>query len=132
MDNNLKVLGALEGSKKEVADSLSQSFRQKYPSVEGEMYLGYPIYHDEVTRRKVCVDIALISKIGVFIINILDVPMIDYGEIQDDIYAKVESKFKKQPFLFFQAKEAYLRVSNDYLLRRPNGRARGIFIGKIE
>lgn len=131
MDNNLKVLGALEGSKKEVADSLSQSFRQKYPSVEGEMYLGYPIYHDEVTRRKVCVDIALISKIGVFIINILDVPMIDYGEIQDDIYAKVESKFKKQPFLFKRKKlifefqtitycEGQMEEQEEYLLAKSN------------
>ena len=43
---------------------------------------------------------ALITKIGVYIINILTAPVTDYGEIQDDIYAKVESKFKKQPFLF--------------------------------
>ena len=88
MDNNLKILGTLEDSKKEVADNLAQSFRRKYPSVEGEMYLGYPIYHDEVTGRKVCVDIALISKIGVFIINILNMPVTDYGEIQDIVNAQ--------------------------------------------
>ena len=131
MDNNLKILGTLEGSKKEVADSLAHSFRQKYPSVEGEMYLGYPIYHDEVTRRKICVDIALISKIGVFIINILNMPVTDYGEIQDDIYAKVESKFKKQPFLFKRKKlifefqtitycESPMAEQDDYLLAKSN------------
>lgn len=131
MDNNLKILGTLEGSKKEVADNLAQSFRQKYPSVEGEMYLGYPIYHDEVTGRKVCVDIALISKIGVFIINILNTPVTDYGEIQDDIYAKVESKFKKQPFLFKRKKlifefqtitycEGQMDEQDEYLLAKSN------------
>ena len=100
MNNKLKVLGVLDSSKQYIADNLIRSFSEKYSSVEGEMYLGYPIYFDEVSRRKVCVDIALISKIGVFIINILNVPVTDYGEIQDDIYAKVESKFKKQSFLF--------------------------------
>lgn len=131
MDINLKILGTLEGFKKEVADNLAQSFRQKYPSVEGEMYLGYPIYHDEVTRRKICVDIALISKIGVFIINILNMPVVDYGEIQDDIYAKVESKFKKQPFLFKRKKlifefqtitycEGLMDEQDGYLLAKSN------------
>lgn len=98
MKKELVVLGSLDGMKREVANNLIQSFKAKFPAVDGEMYLGYPIYHDEVSRRKVCVDIALISKIGVFIINILNAPVTDYGVIQDDIYAKVESKFKKQPF----------------------------------
>lgn len=131
MDNNLKILGALGGSKQVVADNLIHSFIEKYPSVEGEMYLGYPIYHDEVSRRKVCVDIALISKIGVFIINILNTPVTDYGEIQDDIYAKVESKFKKQPFLFKRKKlvfdfqtitycEYQMDEQDEYLLAKSN------------
>ena len=95
------------------------------------MYLGYPIYHDEVTRRKVCVDIALISKIGVFIINILESPVTDYGELQDDIYVKVESKFKKQPFLIKRRKlifeyqtitycEARMDEQDEYLLAKSN------------
>lgn len=100
MSNNLKTLGTLNGFKQDIADALLHDFENRYPSVAGEMYLGYPIYYDEYSRHKVCVDIALISKIGVFIINILNMPVTDYGQIQDDIYAKVESKFKKQPFLF--------------------------------
>ena len=131
MENELKILGTLNGPKRSVADRLIQSFRDEYPSVEGEMYLGYPIYHDEVSRRKVCVDIALISKIGVFIINILNTPVTDYGEIQDDIYAKVESKFKKQSFLFKRKKlifdfqtitycEAHMDEQDEYLLAKSN------------
>ena len=131
MNNKLKVLGVLDSSKQYIADNLIRSFSEKYSSVEGEMYLGYPIYFDEVSRRKVCVDIALISKIGVFIINILNVPVTDYGEIQDDIYAKVESKFKKQSFLFKRKRlifefqtitycEAQMDEQDEYLLAKSN------------
>lgn len=131
MENKLKVLGALNSSKQYIADNLIRSFSEKYTSFEGEMYLGYPIYFDEVSKRKVCVDIALISKIGVFIINILNTPVTDYGEIQDDIYAKVESKFKKQPFLFKRKKlifefqtitycEAQMEEQDEYLLAKSN------------
>ena len=68
MESNLKIIGTLDGIKKEVAESFVQSFRTEYPTADGEMYLGYPIYNDEVSNRKVCVDIALVSKIGVFIL----------------------------------------------------------------
>ena len=56
-------------------------------------------YCREITGQKISVDIAMISKIGVYIIHILEHPVTDYGEIQDDIYNKVEAKFKKQYFL---------------------------------
>ena len=104
MESNLKIIGTLDGIKKEVAESFVQSFRTEYPTADGEMYLGYPIYNDEVSNRKVCVDIALVSKIGVFIINILENRVTDYGELQNEIYGKVEAKFKKQPFLFRKKK----------------------------
>lgn len=99
MNSNLKILGAFEsGIKTDVAEQFVQKFLKKYENVEGELYLGYPIYIDEVANRRVCVDMALVSKIGVYIINILTEPVVKYGEIQDDIYAKVETKFKKQNF----------------------------------
>lgn len=104
-NNNLKVLGRIEDSQKNIiAQEFIQAFSKKYPSVRGELYLGYPIYIDEIANRQTCVDIALISHIGVYIINILTNTVTDYGQIQDDIYAKVESKFKKQPFLFRRRK----------------------------
>lgn len=105
MKQKLKILGTIEpGIKHDVAEKFVQEFVNEYPDVTGELYLGYPIYVDEVANRRICVDMALITKMGVFIINILTQPVTDYGEIQDDIYAKVESKFKKQPFLFKRRK----------------------------
>lgn len=104
-DKNLKILGELtDENKHAVAELFVQEFQNKYPDVIGELYLGYPIYVDEVANRRICVDMALVSKIGVFIFNILTQPVTDYGTIQDDIYAKVESKFKKQSFLFKKKK----------------------------
>ncbi|MDD3278649.1 MAG: ATP-binding domain-containing protein [Lachnospiraceae bacterium] len=105
MSENLKILGSLElGPKYDVAEHFVQAFTSEYPDVIGELYLGYPIYIDEIANRRVCVDMALISKMGVYILNILPEPVTDYGTIQDDIYAKVESKFKKQNFLFKKRK----------------------------
>lgn len=101
MNEKLKILGSLEpGIKFDIAEHFVQAFTTEYPSVTGELYLGYPIYIDEIANRRICVDMALVSKIGIFILNILPEPVTDYGTIQDDIYAKVESKFKKQSFLF--------------------------------
>ena len=103
--NNLKVLGRIEDTQKNIiAQEFIRVFSEKFPSVCGELYLGYPIYIDEIANRQTCVDIALISRIGVYVINILKNAVTDYGQIQDDIYAKVESKFKKQPFLFKRRK----------------------------
>ena len=105
VNSNLKILGTLEsGIKFDVAEKFVQEFSEKYRDVEGELYLGYPIYIDEVANRRICVDMALISRIGVYIINILTDPVVDYGVIQDDIYARVETKFKKQNFLFKKRK----------------------------
>lgn len=101
MIENLKILGSIEpGIKFDIAEQFVQAFTSEYPDVKGELYLGYPIYIDEIANRRICVDMALISKIGVYIFNILPEMVTDYGIIQDDIYAKVESKFKKQNFLF--------------------------------
>lgn len=105
MKNNLKILGDLEDTRKrDEAEFFVHELREKYPDLEGELYLGYPIYIDEIANKKTCVDMALISRIGVYIFNILTESVTDYGELQDDIYAKVESKFKKQKFLFHKRK----------------------------
>lgn len=102
---NLKILGSIDpGPKHDIAEKFVQAFTDKYPYAKGELYLGYPIYIDEIANRRVCVDMALVSKIGVYIFNILTEPVTDYGEIQDDIYARVEAKFKKQNFLFKKRK----------------------------
>ncbi len=101
LGKNLKILGSLEdGRKHDVAEYFVQALNDNFPELTGELYLGYPIYIDEIANRRTCVDMALISKMGVYIFNILTEPVTDYGEIQDDIYSKVEAKFKKQKFLF--------------------------------
>ena len=104
-ENKIKVLGNIEDQEKKiVAHDIVEKFQGEYPDIVAEVYLGYPIYIDEIAGKQTCVDIAIISEIGVYVINILKDPVTDYGQIQDDIYAKVESKFKKQPFLFKRRK----------------------------
>lgn len=101
MDTKLNILGDLEDSyKHEIAEYFVHDFSEKYPNIEAEIYLGYPIYIDEISNHQLCVDIALLSKIGVFIINILNTSVTEYGELQDSIYGKVEEKFKKHSFLY--------------------------------
>lgn len=127
MNDGIKVLGSLDGDKREVAEYLIQDFTSSFPHIAGEMYLGYPIYIDEVSNARICVDIALISKIGVYIINILKTPVTDYGLIQDTIASKVESKFSRQPFLYRKRKlvfefipitycEEHMDKQEDYIL----------------
>ena len=102
---NIRVLGSLEdGNKHEVAEYFVQALNENFPDLIGEVYLGYPIYIDEIANSRICVDIALVSKIGVYMFNILAEAVTDYGELQDDIYSKVEAKFKKQKFLFKKKK----------------------------
>lgn len=101
MKTDLRVLGSLEDERKtEVAKHFVQALNDAFPNLVGELYLGYPIYIDEIANSRTCVDMALVCKKGVCIFNILTDPVTDYGELQDDIYAKVETKFKKQKFLF--------------------------------
>lgn len=89
----------LNDNLKEILEVIVQDFNTDYPSVKGEAYLGYPIYFNQVTNIKTSVDMALITKIGVFIFNILLVSVTKYDDIQDDIYIKVKSKFEKYPHL---------------------------------
>lgn len=96
----VKCLGTLDSTyKHDVAEEIIQRFDEKYPDIEADAYLGYPIYVEEYSNRRICVDIALMTKRGIFIINILEQAVTDYGKIQDEIFMKVESKFKKQPML---------------------------------
>lgn len=104
MEDKIRIIGSLNGKKKEIASSFIELFCEKYKDIDTEIYLGYPIYINEVLNTTTNVDIAIVSKIGVFIINILENNVFNYGELQDEIYSKVESKFKKQPHLFKQRK----------------------------
>lgn len=101
----LKKIGNIENIEKEkIIQDIIKEFNEKYSNVIGEAYLGYPIYIDEYTDNKVSVDLAIVSKIGVFIFNVLTEAVTDYAKIQDDIYIKVENRFRKQPFLIKKRK----------------------------
>lgn len=84
---------------KEILEAIVQDFKILYPHVEGEAYLGYPIYFNKVTNEKTSVDMALITKVGVFIFNVLTTFVPNYGEIQNDIYYRVVEKFQRLPIL---------------------------------
>ena len=58
-----------------------------------------PIYFNRVTNEKTSVDMALITKIGVFIFNVLKNTVPNYDEIQNDIYYRVKEKFQRLPHL---------------------------------
>ena len=104
----LKNIGNIENKEKEkIIMDIIEKINEKYSTIEGEAYIGYPIYIDEYTDNKICVDLAIISRIGVFIFNILLNSVTSYSKIQDDIYVKVENKFRKRPFLMEKRKLAF-------------------------
>lgn len=89
----------LESNKRELLEEVLEKFKRIYPNVDGEAYMGYPIYFNQITREKTAVDMALITKIGVFIFNILEISVPNYDAVQDDIYCKVKEKLMRLPEL---------------------------------
>ena len=115
----LKNIGSVENKEKEdTIVEIIEKFNEKYPTIKGEAYIGYPIYIDEYTDNKICVDLAIVSKIGVFIFNILTKSVTDYTKIQDDIYVKVENRFRKQPFLMKKRKLIFEMIIITYSKER--------------
>ena len=84
---------------KDILEGIVHEFNTTYPYVQGEAYLGYPIYFNKVTNEKTSVDMALITKIGVFIFNVLTIKVPSYNDLQDDIYVRVKEKFQRLPHL---------------------------------
>lgn len=104
----LKIIGDIQDSyKSKKVDELILFFNKNYPYVEGEAYKGYPIYIEEFSNKKICIDLALITKRGVYIINILENKVTDYSEIQEEIYLKVDSKLRKHRALIEHRKLSF-------------------------
>ena len=96
----LKVIGDnIETSKMTVMQEFTKEIKEKCVDISGEMYIGYPIFIDQISNRNIIIDAILICNKGVFVINILEKSVIDYADIQDEIYTKLESKLKKYKFL---------------------------------
>ena len=89
----------LDENIRDILEGIVHEFNVAYPHVQGEAYLGYPIYFNKVTNEKTSVDMALITKIGVFIFNVLTIPVPNYDEVQYDIYCRVKEKFMRLPAL---------------------------------
>ncbi len=89
----------LDENIKDILEGIVHDFNTAYPRVQGEAYLGYPIYFNKVTNEKTSVDMALITKIGVFIFNVLTIPVPSYDDVQYDIYCRVKEKFMRVPAL---------------------------------
>ena len=68
----------LNESIKEILEQIVFDFQQEYPTIDGEAYLGYPIYFNSYTNEKTTVDMAMITKIGVFLFNVLTNQVSDY------------------------------------------------------
>ena len=48
----------LDENIKDVLEGIVHEFNTAYPYVQGEAYLGYPIYFNKVTNEKTSVDMA--------------------------------------------------------------------------
>lgn len=104
----LKLIGDIQNTyKNQKVDEIIKYFNDNYPYITGEAYKGYPIYVEEFSNKKICIDLALITKRGVFIFNILENKVTDYSEIQEEIFYKIDSKFRKNKALIEHRKLSF-------------------------
>ena len=66
---------------------------------DGYFYSGYPIYNDRFSEEAIKVDAILISNKGLLIIHTSQQNLINFQEIQDVLYNKIELKLKSYKFL---------------------------------
>lgn len=100
----LKVSGK---SEKRIVNEIAQKIINIYNEKEdiyGDAYIGYPIYAMEYTNQRLYCDLAIVSNYGVFVFSISNEEIINYKEIQDELFLKLESKFKKCKFLIHNRK----------------------------
>lgn len=85
-----------------ISRELINKLQKKYSDIKGDAYIGYPIYATEYEQQILSCDLAIISNYGVFLFKVSDEEIIDYNDVLDDLYIKIEAKFKKQKFLLKQ------------------------------
>ena len=85
-----------------ISRELIEKLQNKYDDIKGDAYIGYPIYATEYEQQTLSCDLAIISNYGVFLFKLSRDEIIDYSSILDDLYIKIEAKFKKQKFLLKQ------------------------------
>lgn len=85
-----------------ISKDLINELQNSYDDIKGDAYIGYPIYATEYEKQVLSCDLAIISNYGVFLFKISDEEIINYIDVLDDLYIKIETKFKKQKFLLKQ------------------------------
>ena len=85
-----------------ISNEFLDELKKRYEDIKGDAYIGYPIYATEYEQQRLSCDLALITNYGVFLFKISNEEIIDYSNILDDLYLKIEAKFKKQKFLVKQ------------------------------
>lgn len=96
----LKVSGKSEKENVNIiANKIINLYNELGNDVVGDAYIGYPIYAMEYTNERLYCDLAIVSNYGVYIFSISEGEMLNYKDIQDELFLKLESKFKKCKFL---------------------------------
>lgn len=96
----LKVSGNSEKEKvNDIANQIINIFNDIDSKIYGDAYIGYPIYAMEYTNQRLYCDLAVICTYGVYMFSISEEEILNYKDIQDELFLKIESKFKKCKFL---------------------------------
>lgn len=72
--------------------------------LSGEIYLGYPIFFDPISNIEVRIDALIVSYSGVIILNYLENAPLDYTDLQNRLYTKVQAKLQNYDFLIKKRK----------------------------
>ena len=82
--------------KQMIIESFYNQIKNQY---DGYLYSGYPLYKDRFSEEPIKVDALLISNKGILIIHIAKQNLLNFQDIQDNLYNKIEIKLKSYKFL---------------------------------
>lgn len=80
-------------------DEIINYMEDNYKDLNGEVYVGYPIFVDNYSHVNIVADAVLVVNRGLFVIDILDDISKNYAAIQDDLFTKFDIKLKRNQFL---------------------------------
>lgn len=99
-DNMIKRISShSELWKNDIIKEILDYVEEKCEGINGEAYIGYPIFNDKYNNKIFNIDLAMVTNKGLFIVNFVNEVIINYADVQDQIYNKMENKLKKYPFL---------------------------------
>lgn len=93
----LEIIGKNNDLDKQmIIESFYNQIKNQY---DGYLYSGYPLYKDRFSEEPIKVDALLISNKGILIIHIAKQNLLNFQDIQDNLYNKIEIKLKSYKFL---------------------------------